>query len=104
MGRLSAHDLAANDTFRILHGYSPLTSLDVDNERDHGDHEDQQSANNDRRKGTERTVLGFVDQFNGPPGQTHDDAGENQQRHSVADAALGNLLAEPHDERAARSE
>jgi len=27
-----------------------------------------------------------------------DDAGENQKRHAVADTALGDLLAQPHDE------
>ena len=30
--------------------------------------------------------------------QADDDAGEDQERHAVADAALGDLLAEPHDE------
>ena len=33
--------------------------------------------------------------------QADDDAGEDQQRHAVADAALGDLLAQPHDEGAA---
>ena len=31
-------------------------------------------------------------------GKPDDDAGEDDQRHPVADAALGDLLAEPHDE------
>ena len=30
--------------------------------------------------------------------QADHDAGEDQQRHAVADAALGDLLAQPHDE------
>ena len=30
--------------------------------------------------------------------QTHDDPGENDERHSVAYAALADLLAQPHDE------
>ena len=33
-----------------------------------------------------------------PLGQADDDAGEDQQRHTVADAALGDLLTQPHDE------
>ena len=33
--------------------------------------------------------------------QADDDAGEDEQRHAVADAALGDLLAQPHDERGA---
>src|SRR5438445_5810760 len=36
-----------------------------------------------------------------PTRQAHYDAGEDQQRHSVTHAALGDLLAQPHDERAA---
>ena len=34
-----------------------------------------------------------------PRGQAGDDAGKDQQAHAVADAAVGNLLAQPHDER-----
>ena len=34
-------------------------------------------------------------------GQVGDDAGEDDQRDAVADTALGDLLAEPHDERGA---
>ena len=30
--------------------------------------------------------------------QAHHDAGEDDQRHAVADAALGDLLTQPHDE------
>ncbi len=36
--------------------------------------------------------------------QPDDNAGKNQQRHAVADAALRDLLAQPHDERAARGQ
>ena len=30
--------------------------------------------------------------------QSHHDAGKNDQRHAVSDAAFGNLLTQPHDE------
>ncbi len=43
-------------------------------------------------------VLRFVDQVLDAAGQAHHDAGEDQQAHAVADAAVGNLLAQPHDE------
>jgi hypothetical protein len=36
--------------------------------------------------------------------QAGHDAGEDQQAHAVADAAIGNLLAQPHDERRARGQ
>ena len=35
-------------------------------------------------------------------GRPHDDAREDDERHPVADAALGDLLAQPHDEARAR--
>jgi hypothetical protein len=39
-----------------------------------------------------------------PAGQADDDAGEDDQRDAVADAALGDLLAQPHDEHRAGGE
>ena len=36
-----------------------------------------------------------------PFGRPDDDTGEDEQAHTVADAALGDLLAQPHDERSA---
>ena len=38
------------------------------------------------------------------PGQAGHDAGEDDQRDAVADAALGDLLAEPHEEGGARGQ
>ena len=44
-----------------------------------------------------------VEVFNAA-GQADDDAGEDEQRHAVADAALGDLLTQPHDEGGAGGE
>ena len=46
----------------------------------------------------------LLDQVDHAARQADHNAGKNQQRHSVAYAALGNLLAQPHDERAARGQ
>jgi hypothetical protein len=43
-------------------------------------------------------VWTFSIQVHHAAGQAGDDAGKDQQAHAVADAALGNLLAQPHDE------
>ena len=42
--------------------------------------------------------LGLFVQVEDAAGQAHHDADENDQRHAVADAALADLLAQPHDE------
>src|SRR5262249_48455172 len=80
----------------------PVRALDVDDDRDGHDHhpgEDQ-----------EIHVRAFGLVLEGGPGLDHglrhtgDDAGEDDQRDAVADAALGDLLAEPHDEGGAGGE
>ena len=45
--------------------------------------------------------LDLLHQFHHAAGQTGHDAGKDQQAHAVADAAIGNLFAQPHDERCA---
>ena len=49
-------------------------------------------------------VRGLVVELLDAAGQADDDAGEDEQRHAVADAALGDLLAQPHDEGGAGGE
>ena len=43
--------------------------------------------------GDEDVVIDIVDRVR----EADDDTGEDDQRHAVADAAFGDLLAEPHD-------
>ena len=45
-----------------------------------------------------------VDDIRETGGQTHDDARKNDERDAVSDAALGHLLAQPHDEGGTRCE
>src|SRR5450631_1291128 len=104
MGGLPSHDLAADHTLGVLHRYSSLTAFHKHNEGDHPDHDHDQQQ--DRRYGERSPSLGayFVVKIGHRAGQSHNDAGENQQRHAVAHAALGDLFAQPHDEHAARSQ
>ncbi len=55
-------------------------------------------------KAPQRIGADFVDQVGDAARQSHYDAGEDQQRHAVSDAAFGDLLAQPHDEGAARGQ
>ena len=43
-------------------------------------------------------VAGLVVELLDAAGQADDDTGEDEQRHTVADAALGDLFTQPHDE------
>ena len=49
-------------------------------------------------------VAGLLVEIFDALGQADDDAGEDEQAHTVADTALGDLLAEPHDEGGAGGE
>ena len=98
VGGLTAHQAAADDALGVLHRDAPLAALDKDDEGHDGDHDhDQQDQ---RRDGEGSPGLGacLVDQVLNAAGQADHDAGEDQQAHAVADAAVGNLLAQPHDE------
>ena len=87
----------ADDAFGVLHGDPPVAALDEDDRADHGDDHDRQQEHDAQRP--DLPGLHLIER-----GQDHrvrqvdDDAGEDQQRHAVADAALGDLLAQPHDE------
>ena len=52
----------------------------------------------EQRERAPGVVADFVHQVSDAARQADDDAGEDQQRHAVADAALSDLLAQPHDE------
>ena len=49
-------------------------------------------------------ALNLINEFVHAVRQAGDDAGEDQQAHAVADAAIGDLLAQPHDEGRARGQ
>ena len=57
-----------------------------------------------RRTASMSPDLRLDEQLHGGVGHAGDDAREDDQRDAVADAALGDLLAEPHDERGAGGE
>ena len=52
MGRLTTHHLAPNDSFGVLHRYSPFASFHVHDERNNGDHEDNQANHQRERDGS----------------------------------------------------
>jgi hypothetical protein len=83
-------DLAAHHPFGILHRDPALPLRDVDDECHHQHGHD---AHEDPVAGVE------VEQHTQTVRKARDDAREDHQRDTVADAPLGDEFAEPHDER-----
>ena len=101
MGALPAVDLAADDALGVGHRDAPLAPLDEDDEGDdgqgHGGHEDHldRIPSSGLQAGDHAAQAGR---------ETGHDAGEDDQGDAVADAALRDLLAQPHDEDRARGQ
>ena len=82
----------------IVDGDAPLAALHEDHEIGNPERADEQAEDH------QRIQLAGTHQFEGTADcrwQAGDDTGENQDRDAIADAALGNLLAEPHQEHGA---
>ena len=95
------HHLATDDAARVLDRDAALRTLAEHDEADERHHECQQHDGADQR---ELVGAHLLEERAECTRQAHDDAREDHQRDPVADAALGDLLAEPHDEGGARGE
>ena len=82
----------------VLHGHPPVPALDEHDRADHQHHQHEQEDDPDR---PHLAGAQLIERGDHGQRQADDDAGEDDQRHAVADAALGDLLAQPHDERRA---
>ena len=89
----AAEHLAADHPAGVLHRDPALGLLDEDDGRD----DDQTDQHHDAE---DPPALGLLD-VPQRRGEGRDDLGEDQDRHAVADAAVGDELAEPHDHRRA---
>jgi hypothetical protein len=89
VGRGAAEHLAPDHPPCVLHGNPALRLFDEDHGRD------DREADHDHG-GEEEPALGDA-QLPELGGEAGDDLREDQERHAVADAAVGDQLAEPHD-------
>ena len=98
---LAAHHLAPLHALGVVHGDATLRALHED---DRGDarqhHEDDECRDGNAHAQVRRQIHRRED---GARHARHD-AHEDDERHAVADAALRDELAHPHDERGARHE
>ena len=95
MAGLARIDASALLAAGIIYRDSTLTPLHEHHERRYPD--DQQ----DKEQGNGRVHFTRVDQLEGTADgcrQAGDDAGQDDHRDTVTDAALGDLLPEPHEE------
>ena len=82
--------------FRVLDRDPSLALLDEDDRDDH--------RQRDERHHHDEDLVGIGPPGFDPAGQAGDDRGEDHQRDAVADPALGDQLAQPHQQRAARGQ
>src|SRR5208282_3827953 len=89
---LPAHDLASDDALGILHGNPALAAFDIDDKGDYRDHQHQQHQDGWSREHSPGGGARLLVEVGDATGQAHNDTGKNQERHAIADAALGDLL------------
>src|SRR5207342_1006734 len=92
IGRTARGHFAPHHPFRVLDRDAALTLLDEDDRDDHRQRQERHHHDED--------LIGVRPPGLQPGGQPGDDRGEDHQRDAVADAALGDQLAEPHQQRA----
>src|SRR5260370_2895913 len=102
--RLPPHHAAAHDALGVLHGNPALRPFYEHDEGHDRDHQRDQEDQSDWRERSPSLRFRLLVQIHDGARQTHDDSDENDQGHAVADAALTDLLAEPHYERRTRRE
>ncbi len=77
----------------VVHGDAPLGALHEHHECRRRQH---QAKHHQQLEQRQLTVAGHPERMHYCTRQTRDDAREDQQRNTVANAALGHLLAQPH--------
>jgi hypothetical protein len=94
VGARPADHLAADDALGVLDHDPSLAALHEHDGGDDRDHERHQEEGGE----TELAACASGRTCRDGAREADDDAGEDDQRHAVADAAFGDLLAQPHDE------
>ena len=92
---LAAVHLAADDALGVLHRQ---TALGIVDEHDHDDQQQSADVHQHQHPPGEVAVGDVVDLADDGVRETGDDAHEQDDRDTVADAELGDLLTKPHDE------
>ena len=96
---LATHHLATLHALGVVHRNAALSTLDEDDRRDAHQHHSQ----DEHRNGNAHTrVSGQVHRREDGRRHAGHNAHEDDERHAVANAALRDKLAHPHDERSTR--
>ena len=93
VGRAAGGHFAPDDAFRVLDRDPALTLLDEDDRDDH--------RQGDERHHHDEDLVRVVPPLGDPARDRGGDRGEDHQRDPVADPALGDQLAQPHQQGAA---
>src|SRR5262249_5752868 len=81
-----------------------FAAFDIDDERHHRDHHYDQQEHENRSQRSPSGVSRLVDQVGDTARQADYDIGKDEQRQAISNAALGDLLAKPHDKDTARGQ
>ena len=99
-----SHLTVSHDAFGGLHGDAALGLADRNHEGYHDDHEEDQRHERKRAQGVDLCAIahdkGFPSEGEGAR-QRGDDVHRDDERDAVAYAALGDLVADPHEEHGA---
>src|SRR5271156_224298 len=98
VGGLAPHQAAADDTLGVLDRDAAFAALHKDDEGDDGNHHGDEDDQRRDGEGSPGLGLSLVDQVLNAARQADHDAGEDEQAHAVADATIGDLFTQPHDE------
>ena len=99
MAALAAIAAHPHDTFGVVDRHP---SMALFHENDGGSDDHHHRTDEDHDHGRHRPGMQQAQRVENRPRHVGDDTGEDDQRDPVADAPLGNLLAEPHDKGGAR--
>src|ERR1700761_1059724 len=104
MRGLASHHFAPDDALGILNGNATLGLFNVDDEGDDRNHAEDENGDGDGGEWSPGSVARLLVEVFDAFRQADDDAGKDEQAHAIADAALGDLFAQPHDKGSAGSE
>ncbi len=101
MLRLVLHDFIAHLAFRILDKDATLRPLHEHDQRNQAQHQRQNKQDGWRRN---QALTAHIEGTGEGMWQIRNDAGKNNQRRTLTNPPLGNLLAQPHQEHGAAGE
>ena len=101
-GRLTAVHFRSPDLLCVLNGNLPFCEIDIDDSEEQNDCKNKESDHFEQRCDFARCKIDFHQFVENRRACRRDNTYEDDERNSVADAVIGDALAQPHDKHSAR--